>query len=592
MVVMVKEAAALSADERVAELERTIRSLREDSEVAHALLGLSGALAEVRSLEETLQLAVGMVRDLLGADRCFSATWIAGQERFVITGHIGFEDPDSEDMLYELAQRAEGLPLLRSALRSHAPMLIGDTVGSGALTREEAEWRGAYAYVGLPLIRWGEEFGCIGVTYAEPRTFTSKEDALARGIARTVGVALANARQFNLLQTLRLFGERVGAKLSVTRVVAEISEGAQQLLHGDGSWIYFLDPSSRSLVVTGQDPLPVEGLGHIDITTDIWKPLTEGKAIPITNLEDVVPNPRGPMSAVIAPIPGTDSPLLGAVLVLFYRNLALGADDVEALSVLAGQSAMVLENAQRFERQQRVARSLQEGLLTTEMPDLNDYAIGTVYEPAGGDAEIGGDFFDVFDLPDGRIAIAVGDVSGKGAEAAAQTAMAKYMLRAFATRNPAPSSALFHLNNSLLKSFGEDRFLSLIYGVLDPYTNRMIVGRGGHPAPLVYRYETGTVEAVEPPGSLLGCFEDENFEQSTIDLSSGDVFVAYTDGIVEARDGQRLFGRWRLEKALAHFASSYGVDALARRLYEDAKDFGKISDDTIVFTLGCRVAPK
>ncbi|MGH2807593.1 MAG: GAF domain-containing SpoIIE family protein phosphatase, partial [Actinomycetota bacterium] len=561
------------------------------SEVAHALLGLSGALAEVRSLEDTLQLAVGMVRELLGAERCFSASWIAGRERFEITGHVGFDDPESEERLYTLAHRPGGLPLLRASLKSRAPMLIGDTVGDGVFSVDEAETRRAYAYVGLPLIRWGEEFGVIGLTYPEPRRFTSKEESLARGIARTVGVALANARQFNLLQTLRFFGERVGAKLSLQRVITEVARGARELLHGDGAWIYFLDPSSRSLVVTGHDPLPVEGLAHIDITTEIWSPLAQGKAIPITHVEEVVPHPTGPMSAVIAPIPGTTS-LLGAVLVLFDRNLTLGADDVEALSVLAGQSAMALENAQRFERQQSVARRLQEGLLATDMPTLPDYSFGAVYEPAGGDEEIGGDFYDVFDLPDGRIAIAVGDVSGKGAEAAAQTAMAKYMLRAFATRNSAPSSALFHLNNSLYKSFGEDKFLSLTYGVLDPVTNRMVIGRGGHPAPLVYRYATGTVDAIEPPGSLLGCFEDENYDQATVDLSSGDVFVAYTDGIVEAREGPRLYGRWRLEKALAHYASSFGVDALARRLWEDAKDFGTIGDDTIVLTLGCRVAPK
>ena len=588
---MVKEAAAISATDRIAELERTIRSLREDSEVAHALLGLSGALAEVRSLEDTLQLAVGMVKELLGADRCFSATWIAGRGRFEVTGQIGFDDPVSEQRLHEMANRPDGLPLLRAALKSRVPLLVGDTVGDGAFPPEEAELRQAYAYVGLPLIRWGEDFGCIGLTYMEPRRFTSKEESLARGIARTVGVALANARQFNLLQTLRFFGGRVGAKLSLQRVITEVANGARELLHGDGSWIYFLDPSSRTLIVTGQDPLPVEGLARIDITTEVWHPLAQGKAIPLTSLEEVVPHATGPMSAVIAPIPGTTS-LLGAVLVLFERNLALGADDVEALSVLAGQSAMALENAQRFERQQRVARSLQEGLLAADVPTLDDYTFGSVYEPAGGDAEIGGDFFDVFDLPDGRVAIAVGDVSGKGAEAAAQTAMAKYMLRAFATRNSAPSSALFHLNNSLFKSFGEDKFLSLTYGVLDPQTHRMVIGRCGHPAPLVYRYETGSVEAFEPQGTLLGCFEDENFDQATLDLNSGDVFVAYTDGIVESRDRDRLYGRWRLEKALAHFASSYGVHALARRLYEDAKDFGKIADDTIVLTLGCRVAPK
>lgn len=588
---MVRDAAEVSAVERIAELEHTIRSLREDSEVAHALLGLSGALAEVRSMEETLHLAVRLVPELLGADRCFSATWIATQERFEITAHHGFE-PRMLDRLYTVAAEPDGLSLQREALRTRAPFLIGDTAAEGAFSPEEAELRGTRAYIGLPLVRWGEDFGCLGVGYAAPRRFTAKDEALARGIARTVGVALANARQLRLLQTLRLFGERIGAKLSLRRVVDEVADGARRLLNGDASWIYFVDPPSNSLVVTGAEPLPVEGLGRLDITADIWRPLTQGKAIPITNVEEIIDDPAGPMSAVIAPISGSDSPLLGAVLVLFNRTLPLATEDVEALSVLAAQSAMAIDNAQRFERQHRVARSLQEGLLTTEMPELEDFAVGTVYESAGEASEIGGDFFDVFDLPDGRIGFAVGDVSGKGAEAAAQTAMAKYMLRAFATRNPAPSSALYHLNNALMKSFGEDRFLSVVYAVLDPATKRMVIGRGGHPAPLVYRYQTHGVEAIEAGGILLGCFEDENFEQVPVDLDDGDVFLAYTDGLVEARDETRLYGRWRLEKALGHFASSFSVERLARRLYEDAKEFGTIVDDTVVLTLGRRMAPK
>lgn len=589
---MVRHAEDITSVERIAELERTIASLREDSEVAHALLGLSGALAEVRSLEQTLDQACGMVRELLGAERCFSATWIPGQQRFEINSKVGFDDDDSLTGLQALGEDPNGIPLLRRALSERAPLLIGDTVAEGLLTPEEARARRCAAYVGLPLIRWGEEFGGLAVTYPEPRLFTSKEESLARGIARTVGVALANARQFNLLQTLRQFGEKVGSKLSLQRVINEVASGASSLLHGDGAWIYFLDASSRELVVTGHEPIPVEVLTRLDITNELWAPLAMGKAIPITNLEGVAPGAAGPISAVIAPIPGIDTSLLGAVLVLFERSLVLGADDVEALSVLAGQSAMAIDNAQRFERQQRVARSLQQGLLSTEMPELKDCSIGTVYEPAGGDAEIGGDFFDVFDLPDGRVAIAVGDVSGKGAEAAAQTAMAKYMLRAFATRNASPTSALFHLNNALVKSFDDEKFITLLYGVFDPEAYEMTIGRAGHPPPLIYRYDSATVEAIEVPGTMLGCFPDETFDQQVVHLDSGDVFVAYTDGILEARESDRLYGRWRLEKALAHYASSFWVDDLARRLYQDAESFGTIADDTIVFTLGCRVAPK
>lgn len=576
---------------RLQELERMVESLRGDSEVANALLGLSGALAEVRSLEETIDLAIRMVRELLGADRCFAATWIPGQQRFKVTGQVGFVEPQLTQ-LYELAGESDGLPLLKAAVRQRAPLMIGDTVAEEHLTMGDAKLRTARAYVGLPLIRWGEEFGGIGVLFEEPRRFTAKDEALARGIARQVGVSLANARQFSLLETLRAFGERVGSKLSLQEVVADVVEGGRELLSGDAAWVYFLESSSRSLVAASQAAPPIPGLERIDITHELWSGLAQGKAVPITDVDKLVDEPAGPMSALIAPIPGANGELLGAVLVLFERVLTLGADDVEALSVLAAHSALAIENAQRFERQQRVARSLQEGLLTTEMPELGNCMIGTVYEPAGGKAEVGGDFFDIFVLPDERLALVVGDVSGKGAEAAVQTAMAKYMLRAFATRNAAPSSALFHLNNALLKSFPEDRFMTIMYAVLDVSTNQFIMASGGHPAPLIYRYASRTVEALEIPGGILGAFEDQSFEQESFELGSGDVFAAYTDGLVEARSGQKLYGRWRVEKSLAHHASSLAVNDLARQLYDDARSFGSVTDDTIVFTLGCEVEPK
>src|SRR5687767_833505 len=180
---------------RLEELERMVASLREDSELANALLGLSGALAEVRSLEQTIDLAVRMVNELMGADRCFAASWIPGQQRFVVTGQVGFEG-EQLDLLYELAGLPDGLPLLRQALKQKAPLMIGDTVTDGHLTMNDAKLRTARAYCGLPLIRWGEEFGGIGMLYEEPRRFTPKDEAMARGIARQVGVALANARQF------------------------------------------------------------------------------------------------------------------------------------------------------------------------------------------------------------------------------------------------------------------------------------------------------------------------------------------------------------------------------------------------------------
>lgn len=277
--------------------------------------------------------------------------------------------------------------------------------------------------------------------------------------------------------------------------------------------------------------------------------------------------------------------MIGAILVFFERSLTLGTDDREALQVLAAQSAMAIENAQRFERQLRVARSLQNGLLATDVRPLPGIAIGTVYEPATADAEVGGDFFDVFDLAEGNVGIVVGDVSGKGAEAAALTAQAKYMLRAFASRNASPSSALFHLNNALERSLSDDRFATGLFARLDVATKTMQISIAGHPPPLVFRRATGEVNSIETPGGLLGAFPDQQFEQAEFTLAPGDVFVACTDGLLEARRGRDMYGRTRMIEALAKLGPDMGAEQLADALYQDAQAFGAVKDDTVVFTL-------
>jgi serine phosphatase RsbU (regulator of sigma subunit) len=289
-------------------------------------------------------------------------------------------------------------------------------------------------------------------------------------------------------------------------------------------------------------------------------------------------------SAVAAPIPGEDGPI-GAIVVFFRRHATMAPDEAEALSVLATEAAMAIDNANRFERQHRVTRSLQLGLLQSDLPEVPGFSVGAVYEPASGEAEIGGDFYDLFDLEDGRFAVTIGDVSGKGAEAAARTATAKYMLRAFSLRNPAPSSALFHLNNALARDMEAERFATLVYGVIESDGMHFTVGLAGHPSPIVYRKATGTAERLDLQGAILGVIGEEQYQQETLRFSPGDCFVAFTDGLLEARSGDEFFGRKRLEDAVAAHAAALSGNELARQLLEDARSFGEIRDDAIVFVL-------
>jgi len=594
---MVREMAEPNAQsteqERIAELEQTLESLREDSEVAHVLLGLSGALAEVRSVEETLEKGVRIARELFGASACFAASWDGAAERFEILAHYGFE-PDAAATLEELAARGRnGLPLLLDSLNKRQPVLVPDVESDDRTPLEDARRRRLKAYIGIPLLRWGQDFGGLGLDFTEPQHFGSKETALASGIARQMGVALANARRFNLLQSLRGIGLRVGSPLRLSAVTREVATSAMELLGGSGALLYFKDGNSGEFVAAGGSGVnqdTSELLGRLSPDDATWAELFDGRTTTVPNLRDHLGTDEGPISAVATVISGSESALLGAVLVTFDRLFTLGPDEAEALSVMVAHSASAIANAQRFERQRRVARSLQAGLLATDMPLGGSFEIHATYEPASNEADVGGDFYDAFDLSDGSIAIVVGDVSGKGAEAAAHTAMAKYMLRAFSMRNPGPSSVLFHLNNALCKGLAEDKFTTLFYGVYDPRMRTLIFANGGHPRPLLYRASSGEVEVLRAEGSIVGAFENQGFGQATIDLEPRDVLVSFTDGLIETRreDGE-LYGHERVAESLKANAGVAATE-MTRVLYQEARDFGTVTDDTVVFSLVMKAA--
>ncbi len=577
-----------AAEQRVQDLEQTLVSLREDSEIAHVLLGLAGLLAEVRTVEETLETAVRVVPELMGADRCFAATRLGAGRQFSILAYDGYDEEGLR--VLRATTDEDGFPLLSGALAERIPLMIPDAVADPRVPAATAQVRNLGAYIGIPLVRWGEEFGGIALEYTEAREFKPKDLALARGIARQVGVALVNARRFNLLGDLRSFGLRAAPKLRLSQVIEEVSRRRRAVVGRCCRRLLLRFEPARAGGPARQRRARSGG----QTAADRSERRTLERSRPGTSRRGTRGPARRTGRATVdhrrRPVPGDRGSVVGAVLVFFKRAVTLAPDEAEALSVLAGQASMSIDNAKRYERQRRVAHSLQEGLLLSELSDLECCDLAAVYDPASGQADIGGDFYDVFDLPDGRYAIVVGDVSGKGAESAALTAMAKYMLRAFAIRNPAPSSVLFHLNNALLHDFEDERFVTLLYGLLDPTDHSCSFGLAGHPPPLIYRQGGKNVETVELQGSILGVFPDEQFQQETYGFERDDVFVAFTDGLLEARSGKEFYGRRRIEQGLSKHAPGSVASALTQRLLQDAKDFGSISDDTVVFALRFRAA--
>jgi PAS domain S-box-containing protein len=205
-----------------------------------------------------------------------------------------------------------------------------------------------------------------------------------------------------------------------------------------------------------------------------------------------------------------------------------------------------------------IARTLQQSLLPRALPDIPGVELAARYRAAGEGNEVGGDFYDCFATGGGDWALVIGDVCGKGAEAAALTALARYTVRAAAQHTRQPRAVLTELNEALLRDRIDYRFCTVLYVSLTPRHDRVsaCLAAAGHPLPLVLRAD-GDVETVGSPGSLLGIVEEPELEEHGLELRPGDALVLYTDGVTEA---DRAAGPERLAAVLE---GCQGADAAA-----------------------------
>jgi PAS domain S-box-containing protein len=246
-------------------------------------------------------------------------------------------------------------------------------------------------------------------------------------------------------------------------------------------------------------------------------------------------------SAMIVPMIARGRTLGAITFVASSPERRFDENDLLLAEDLARRAATSVENARLYGERAHVARTLQESLLPPRLPDIPGIDLAGLYRPVGEGNEVGGDFYDAFELGEGRWAVVIGDVCGKGAVAAALTALVRYTLRAIATADKRPSEILRELNDAILRQRSDGRFCTVAYACLTRTEDgaRVEVSNGGHPLPLLVRSD-GRAELVGEPGTLLGVVADPRLSDFTAELSAGDTFMLYTDGITEAGAPTRL----------------------------------------------------
>jgi serine phosphatase RsbU (regulator of sigma subunit) len=244
--------------------------------------------------------------------------------------------------------------------------------------------------------------------------------------------------------------------------------------------------------------------------------------------------------------------ILGAMtLVNAESGRVLDEFDLKLAEQVADRAAVAIENARLYSERSSIAHTLQQSLLPEQLPQIPGFELASVYIPAFESSEVGGDFYDVWELEDGWM-LMIGDVTGKGIEAAALTALVRHTMRAASEFESSPAELLARVDGILKKQRTRSICTALCMRLFE---DRMLLAAGGHPLPL--HVGSREVNRVGEHGPLLGGFSDVAWRDTTVELEPGSILVAYTDGVTDAigADGTR-YGLQRLCDTLAGFPGS------------------------------------
>jgi GAF domain-containing protein len=280
---------------------------------------------------------------------------------------------------------------------------------------------------------------------------------------------------------------------------------------------------------------------------------------------------------------------LGALSLVRDRNSPpFDDEDLSLAGMLAARAGLAVDNARMYADRDHVAETLRRSLLPPEAPEVDWLQIGGRDVPAADGTQVGGDFYDIFPAEDGRWMAVIGDIVGKGAEAAAMMGLARYTIRTAAMSEARPGRILETLNRAILRQTDDQRFCTAccVRLVRNGYGARVTIASGGHPLPFVLHLD-GSTEPAGGSGSIIGVFDDAGFSDRAVDLAVGDALVLYTDGVTDERREHEPFGEDRLRDVLRTLGGA-SAQSIADGVVAALADFstGRQRDDVALLVIG------
>jgi serine phosphatase RsbU (regulator of sigma subunit) len=382
-------------------------------------------------------------------------------------------------------------------------------------------------------------------------------ESVHRGYSEVREVARLEHEHVEQLRALADASVALNSTLTVEEILQTTADAARSLIGGTRATVAIFAPDPRLRPLTATSPVR----------------LSDGQADPAR------------LSARLTARGGE----LGAIELVDRPEREFTTRDETIITQLAQLSSVAISNAQLYERERTIAQTLQRSLRPGALPSVPGLSAAVRFRPAGEGVELGGDFYDLYEAGGGAFAALIGDVQGKGPDAAAVTALARHTLRAGAAYEASPSGVLALLHKALREQRSDGRFCTVAYAHLQLVGGRMQVDLacGGHPLPLVI-HPDGLVEPVGRLGTLLGTDIAPQLFDVSVELAPGDVLLLYTDGVTEVRRRRReVFGHSELTALLAG-CGGLPPNAVADRVEAAvlAASEGRLRDDMAILALG------
>jgi sigma-B regulation protein RsbU (phosphoserine phosphatase) len=401
------------------------------------------------------------------------------------------------------------------------------------------------------------------------------------------------------LSALNDLAQAIGGSQDSQTIIQHIISRARQTVDAEQATVHVINPSqeeeSKTLFRTMGKRSVSEQL-HLNVMLEGWmllhkKPLLSNDPHQDPRLAGAV-FPDRVRNLLAVPLM-SHSRVIGILMTSDKRGDAgFDADDERVLGIIGAQSAQVMENTRLAEEekalkvmqeQMHLARQIQINLLPDEAPVVDGYELAGYSLPA---LEVGGDYYDFVPMDNARLAICVGDVSGKGLPASMLMANLQATLRSLALFNTSVDFCLERANNLMHGSTPPEKFVTLFYAVLNPQDHNLSFANAGHEHPLLWRAASARVERLEQSGLILGAFSGSRYSQNSLHLEPGDILVIYSDGVTDADNLQEEpFGEERLcallEKESAGTAGQI-TDVIWRTVKAHVQEAPQLDDITLL----------